>query len=183
MKIDTIFTLVPGSLFSAKFVGEPEHEFSRIFRLWNDMEYLEGIFEEHYRDLLGFWDYMEVSEAAEITRDDADQLERTILAVAQAGGYRRFDNLSMIFRPLHRGISKVESFEKSKARGFRRQSWLRVYAVRIDVNKFVISGGAIKLNRTMNEREHLVKELIKMEKVCQFLKEDQKSELGLFELF
>jgi hypothetical protein len=51
------------------------------------------------------------------------------------------------------------------------------------VNLFVVTGGAIKLTRTMNEREHLNRELRKMEDVCRFLKEDQKDDFGFFELF
>ncbi len=183
MEIDGIFTLVPDSLYSVQFAGEMQHELSRIFRLWNDMGYLESFFNAHYADLLAFWENMSVEDAAELTRDEAHDLEKKILAVAHAGVWGSVDNLSSMFRPLHAGTTTVENLEKSKVRGSRRRSWLRVYAVRMDVNKFVISGGAIKLTRTMNEREHLAQELIKLERVCQFLKEDQKNEFGLFELF
>jgi len=51
------------------------------------------------------------------------------------------------------------------------KSWLRLYAIRIDANVFVISGGAIKLTPNMNERDHLLKELSKLEITKSFLKE------------
>lgn len=89
----------------------------------------------------------------------------------------------MVFKPLRPTSWRPESFEKCKAKGFRKTSWLRVYAIRLGVNHFVITGGAIKLTRTMNEREHLNEELMKLEVVCRFLKADQKGEFGLFELF
>lgn len=183
MKIDAIFTLIPGSLYSVKFAGEPDHEFAKLFRLWNDTVFLELFFEAHYDDLLAYWEYMSVEDAIAITMDEGIILEEEILEVAKAGGEGGFNNLSSMFKPLHSGTSNIDCLEKSKARGFRRRSWLRVYGVRLDVNKYVISGGAIKLTRTMNEKEHMVQELRKLEEVCQFLKADQRSEFGLFELF
>ncbi|MEA3496047.1 MAG: hypothetical protein U9R42_08430 [Bacteroidota bacterium] len=46
---------------------------------------------------------------------------------------------------------------------------MRIYAIRIEENVFIITGGAIKLTKTMNEREHLKNELKKLENVKQFL--------------
>ncbi|MCF0069133.1 hypothetical protein LZD49_01535 [Dyadobacter sp. CY261] len=183
MEIITIFEVVPDSLYSVQFEGEETHEFSRVFRLWKDAVYLQPFFETHYEDLLAFWEYMSVEEAMNITRNEASSLSNAILTVADKGVRGSFDNLSGMFKPLYPGACNINSFEKSKARGFRRRSWLRVYAVRLGVNKFVVTGGAIKLTRTMNERMHLTKELKKLEEVSQFLKKDQKDEFGLFELF
>ncbi|MGG7663840.1 hypothetical protein [Dyadobacter sp. BHUBP1] len=183
MEINGIFEVVPDSLYAVQFAGEPDHEFSRTFRLWRDMTYLECFFEEHYGDLLRFWEYMSVEEAVKITKAEAHRLNRTLLAAARAGVRGDSVNLSGIFRPLHPEAWRLGNFEKSKARGFRKHSWLRIYAIRLGMNRFVVSGGAIKLTRTMNEREHLNEELKKLEEVCGFLKGDQKDEFGLFELF
>ena len=49
-----------------------------------------------------------------------------------------------------------------KAYGQASPSWLRVYALRVDTNLFVITGGAIKLTETMNDRDHLKLELKKL---------------------
>ena len=35
-----------------------------------------------------------------------------------------------------------------------RQSWLRLYAIKMNVGIYIITGGAIKHTRTMQEREH-----------------------------
>lgn len=47
MKINGIFTLVPGSLYSAQFAGESDHAFVNVFKLWRDAAYLDefGLFE------------------------------------------------------------------------------------------------------------------------------------------
>ena len=57
---------------------------------------------------------------------------------------------------------------KEKGKPHRR-SWLRLYAIKLNVGIYIITGGAIKLTRTMQEREHTLLELSKMEKVRNFL--------------
>ena len=51
----------------------------------------------------------------------------------------------------------------------RHASWLRIYAIKLEPGIYVITGGAIKLTRTMQEREHTLVELARMEKVRRFL--------------
>lgn len=61
---------------------------------------------------------------------------------------------------------------KEKARIHNRPhhaSWLRIYAIKLEPGKYIITGGAIKLTATMQEREHTLRELQNMEKVRQFL--------------
>ena len=48
-------------------------------------------------------------------------------------------------------------------------SWLRIYAIKLEPGIYIITGGAIKLTRTMQEREHTLVELARMEKVRRFL--------------
>ena len=52
-------------------------------------------------------------------------------------------------------------------------SWLRIYAIKLDPGCYIITGGAIKLTRTMQEREHTLKELNKMEQVRNYLINNQ----------
>ena len=51
-------------------------------------------------------------------------------------------------------------------------SWLRLYAIKLTPGVYIITGGAIKLTATMQEREHTRKELVKMDKVRRFLLEE-----------
>ena len=51
---------------------------------------------------------------------------------------------------------------KEKARIKERPqhaSWLRIYAIKLEPGCYIITGGAIKLTRTMQEREHTLNEL------------------------
>lgn len=182
MKINGIFEVVPDSLYSVRFEGEEHNEMTRIFELWRNMEYLEDFFHTHFDDLNSFWGEVTAKEAAKATKIEVRRLERELLRLAEAGKEGGDENLSALFKPLGTIVMRRRELEKCKARGTGSKSWLRIYAVRLNVNEFVVSGGAIKLTKTMNERQHLSKELEKLECVCRHIREDQDDEFGFFEL-
>lgn len=183
MKISNIFAVVRDSLYAAKFQKEDRNEFARMFELWNDAEFLYTFFEEHKRDLGAFWPHISIEEAVIATMQEASLLERKLVAIAQKGITDRNETLSGLFKPLRNGSTKLEVYEKSKVRGSNRHSWLRMYAIRVDVNVFVVSGGAVKLTRTMNEREHLIAELRKLDLLREYLGDAEKNELEIFEMY
>ena len=83
-------------------------------------------------------------------------------------------DLDKLFRPLENSRFTDILLGKEKARlkdTARHASWLRIYAIKLEPGIYVITGGAIKLTRTMQEREHTLQELGKMEKVRNFLLE------------
>jgi hypothetical protein len=79
------------------------------------------------------------------------------------------ESLDRIFEPLDNYMD--DSFSRNKAKGDRQKSWLRIYALKIDDNLYVVTGGAIKLTRSMQEREHTSKELRKLERCRDYLRE------------
>ncbi len=89
-----------------------------------------------------------------------------------------------MFKPLYNNTTKIDSFEKNKVKGTNKPSWLRMYAIRIETNLFVITGGAIKLTATMNERDHLLQELHKLDYVKKFFQDDGNADdFEIFQLF
>jgi hypothetical protein len=64
--------------------------------------------------------------------------------------------------------------EKAKGHYTTHSSWLRLYAIRLESGRYIITGGAIKLTATMQEREHTLEELKKLNKV-----RDQLITLGI----
>lgn len=62
--------------------------------------------------------------------------------------------------------------EKARLKHVRRSSWLRIYAIKLSVGVYIVTGGAIKLTATMQEREHTLQELYKLEMVRRFLLEE-----------
>ena len=67
---------------------------------------------------------------------------------------------------------KLLDSKGKKARNWNRTghaSWLRVYAIRLEKNVFIVTCGAIKLTRTMQDRSHTQEELNKLNQCRQYL--------------
>jgi hypothetical protein len=75
--------------------------------------------------------------------------------------------LEGMFRPLHDSQSRILTLDKRKA----KTNWLRIYALRIDKNVYIVTGGAIKLTQKMQDREHTIIELKKMDSCRRYLLE------------
>jgi len=92
-----------------------------------------------------------------------------ILEKAEIGHEDPFEALQTLFRPLNDMDSGLHPLQRSKGR-LKGKSWLRIYAVRIDKNLYVVTGGAIKLTKTMEERDHTNEELNKLNHVVDYLR-------------
>ena len=187
MKVINIFEVVKESLYSVQYDSETTHELKRIFDLWNDPEYLEAYFEANKLILdNAFWQGISVEEAVLYTKKEVVLLEEELLTIAESGKSNSDENLSTLFKPLKNNPLKIEKYEKSKLKGEPPARWLRIYAIRIEPNLFLISGGAIKLTKTMNEDSYLKIELQKLEVVKSFLidgEENEDIDFQIFELY
>ena len=174
MVVDSIFEVVKGSLLSVKYVGNEKDEFERVFDLWKeDVEFLEYFFEENKSDLQsGHFDVTTIEEAISITLKEAEEFEDYILSIAEERGSNLDKTLDvLVFTPLHKNEISTKLVE-SKAYGGAEQSWLRLYAIRIGNHKYLVTGGAIKLTKAMQDRPHTEKELEKMKTVSKYLKNE-----------
>ena len=151
MKIIRIFA---ENLFSFKFEDEALNEYERLLEMWNDPEYLAEFAERNKLYLKG----CSLEEFVECVLDDALTLEQTLKQYAYS--------LNRFFQPLDNNeiLARLLSLQK------RRCRYLRLYAIKIDDNMFVVTGGAIKLTRTMSEHPDTVIELIKMSQCKEYLK-------------
>jgi hypothetical protein len=96
----------------------------------------------------------------------AQKMEESISKACLHGGDDISQSLQILFKPLNNNESSIEGdHQATKA----KRKWLRLYAVRIAPNCFVITGGAIKLTQGMEEREHTAKELRKIPMIKGFL--------------
>ena len=73
-------------------------------------------------------------------------------------------------KPLNDFEYAITTHQKSKVRILK--GWLRVYAIRLAQNCYLITGGAIKLTQNM-ERKHLQKELKKLDQARMFLRNNE----------
>lgn len=148
---------------------KPANELSLLFQSWNDVGYLMDFFWANFSDLKDYFHIERVSDAIEDTLDDAEQLERLILDIPYT------ENLDELFKPLGSSDVNIRELTREKARNWDRighASWLRVYAIRLEQDVFVVTGGAIKLTRTMQERSHTQEQLDKLNRCRQYLMEN-----------
>lgn len=153
-------------------VKEPDKnidELTQLFRDWTNGEYLFEFFMENFDDLKEYFHIERINEAIEDTFEDVDALQELILEFPYT------ENLDELFTPLDITDSRTRELSREKARNWDRQrhaSWLRIYAVRLEPNVYVVTGGAIKLTRAMQDREHTMVELKKLNRCKSYLKEN-----------
>ena len=172
MKIVRIFVSGDGEdgLWAAQFAGQAENEFSRFLKHTSDVSWLRSFFIDNADDLCsGYFGKISKERAVSKTLDEAIEMKTMLYDYWKLGCLKQGECLQYIFRPLNNYEFLISLHQKTKAR--LRGSWLRIYAIRISENCFVITGGAIKLTSDMR-RAHLQIELRKLEKVKAFLQKE-----------
>lgn len=150
------------TLWAVRYEGEEDNSLRIVFNQWNDLEWLWDFFTENMTDLESYFRITDVDQAIYDTIDDSNELECLILDITPDA------NLDKLFHPLENNRTAEMMLGKEKARLWKcakHDSWLRLYAIKLEPGYYIITGGAIKLTRTMEEREHTLKELRKMELV------------------
>jgi hypothetical protein len=154
-----------GRLWSVRYEGENDNALYQLFDQWNDVVWLRTFFKANRHDLISYFEITDVNTAIADTIEDSDKLENMLMNISQK------EDLDRIFQPLS-NYTRETFLEKEKAKIFSRRkhaSWLRIYAIKLSQGIFIITGGAIKLTATMQERNHTAKELVKIEQTRRFL--------------
>lgn len=153
-------------LWSVVYEGESVDALTNTLSEWMDPGYLFSFFSENLSDLGAFFHITNVDQAIYDTLSDAASLTCLIMDISPSA------NLDELFRPLENSRMKEMILSKEKAKGNRvsgHPSWLRIYAIKLEKNIYLITGGAIKLTHYMCERQHTLNELTKMESVRNYL--------------
>lgn len=156
-------------IWAVRYNGEEDNELYKLFDNWNDVSFLRSFFIKHKDDLLKNFKVSNVDDAIQDTLDDASELQAVILDFDEVA------DLDSFFQPLSDG-SPDYYLERSKGKGEKRKghaSWLRIYALKIKENSYLITGGAIKLTHQMREAEHTMKELNKLYSVRESLYKEE----------
>lgn len=169
-----------GHLWAVKYDGMQDNILYHTFNNWLDLDWLKEFFTEHSTDLWQYFRIVNIDDAIFDTMSDAIRLQSLILDISSDS------NLDSLFRPLQNNRTAEMLLGKEKAKGFSsygHPSWLRLYALKLEPQIYIITGGAIKLTYTMNERQHTLLELNNMEKVRNFLIEKGVADFdGLIDL-
>ena len=163
-------------LWAVKYDEDAVNVLGLLFRYWSDIDWLADFFSSNKADLERNFQIRSVDKAIYDTLMDVEELECMILDLAEDS------DLDKMFRPLNNMRTSELLLGKEKAKGKRgaHPSWLRLYALRLEKGVYLITGGAIKLTYTMQERSHTLKELERMEMVRNHLIENGVTDLGGF---
>ena len=155
-----------GRLWAVVYDGEFQDILTKTLSGWMDPLSLRAFFTENRADLNAFFHITNLEQAIYDTIADAASLSCLILDI------RPDLDLNILFRPLENSRIHEMLLSREKAKGKRisgHPSWLRLYALKLEDNIYLITGGAIKLTRQMSERPHTLNELKKMESVRNYL--------------
>ncbi len=158
MKIISIFA---DQLFAFQYKNEADNELRRLLTLWNDIAHLYQFVKQHKADAP-----QNVAIPILINQliDNANDIDDTLNEISTHPD----KNLEEFFKPLDN--QEYHIVELSKQKG--RKNYLRLYAIRIDKNCFVITGGAIKFHHLNKDRPHTQKEMEKIDKCRDYLKDN-----------
>lgn len=159
MKIDCIFA---DKLFAFHYNDEKENEYDRNIELWTDPSYLLEFAKENTLNV-------NHNQYVKDRLEDAEQIIDLIEEIC----IEETEYLDIFFERLSvNDYSVILSLRKGKTKQIKRRNDLRLYAIRIDQNCFVITGGAIKVSQTMQENELTLNELDKLKMCQQYLKDN-----------
>jgi hypothetical protein len=144
MKIVTTF--VP-NLYAFQFPNEEFDELERVFDEWNDPLFLFEFFTNNEADLNGLHT---IEEAIIKTKNEAKRFANRMLDLATSNPHK----LNEFFTNLENKEYRSIQLQRQKA----KQNWLRLYALKItqedEDDRYVITGGMIKLTQNMEDKPH-----------------------------
>ncbi len=155
MEIVSIFA---DKLYAFHYDKERQDEYDRLMDLWTDAVYLVEFVDRNNR-------YLPSGLPIEIF---VDQVWNDALDLDEELGQAGIDEageLDKCFSPLHNGEYKFKILSLKK----KRCRYLRLYAIKIDTDCYVITGGAIKLTQKMQEHPDTLEELRKIQQCKAYL--------------
>ncbi len=158
MKIVRIFA---DQLFAFHYEGEVDNELRRLLTKWNDTMYLYTFIQQNKSDIPTAMSDMQVVNQL---IDDANEIDNTLVTISKSPKRKLED----FFKPLNNQEYQIILLSKQKG----RKNYLRLYAIKIDDNCFIITGGAIKFHHLNKDRPHTQIEMQKIERCRNFLKDN-----------
>lgn len=149
--------IIPGKL--AAFIYKQDNGIDILHKVlseWQDVEYVFNFYEENQKTIedgpITPYGYS-FEDFSEEIMFDLEQLEDFIKSLKDDDV-----ELDNSFAPLSKDEEEIKVLPLRK----RRCKWLRIYAIRVDENLYVITGGAIKITKTMQEHKDTKNELAQL---------------------
>jgi hypothetical protein len=159
-----IIDIFAEKLYAVKYADDTSDAYNKCIESWTDVEYVREFVKKHQSDIKG----KDVNEIVNNIIEDAEDIDDLLYELSQSTD----ENIDEFFAPLRNSEYKVELLSRQKGR-IHRKSDTRIYGIKIESNCYVITGGAIKFTHFIDEREHTKQELKNINKVRDYLKDNQ----------
>ena len=160
-------------IYSIQYDEAEENEFDRLFQQWNDMGYVMQFFDTYQEFLKSpVWQHVSQPEAAarQVLQEatDLEDLFDELYSNTQNGDEKDFDSH---FHYLEGKYKYELERPPMKSYGPNRPSLLRIYAIRMKENTYLITGGGIKLAEKIQDSPDLKDHVLNnIDKVRSYLK-------------
>ena len=148
-------------IYSIKYDDQEYCEFDRLFDAWNDMTEVVDFMRSHQEYLNNpIWGQTYTPEsAARKVRDEANELDDLFYRLSENTSDGEQPDYDSHFKYLD-GKYQVYEYIPMKSYGTGKPSFLRMYAIKLKNNLYVITGGGIKLADTIQNSPDLQKHVL-----------------------
>ncbi len=138
-------------IFSIQYDDREENEYDRLFDLWNDITYLLQFFEENKEYLKNeTWNHInEPENAVSQVLEEAERLEDLFEELNENSENGSTPDFDSHFHYLDGKYKYEIELIPVKSYGMEHPSLLRMYAIQLEANTYIITGGGIKLADTI----------------------------------
>lgn len=160
------FDKINEKLYAVREKGRKDNVLYNLFEQWYDVKYLYDFFSRHTDVLQSYFHISGIRQAVSDTIEDVEYLEDVLIGLT-------VDNLDAVFKHLSPKDEGIVFLSRHKARNWERRnhdSWLRIYALRLEGGVYVITGGAIKMSQKMQDDPETKKQLQKINECKAYLK-------------
>lgn len=158
-------------LYSFLYDGNSVPEYDRIMNNWSDTEYLTGYFLKNLEFLKEpYFDGQSLDNLISLISTEVLEIDDMLQDYSEMGFNQSNVTLQQIFRPLYDEDYRLMVYQRAKTSIDKgKYRLLRIYAVRMGPNAYVITGGAIKLTKKMQDHPETKNELEKLESARKYL--------------
>lgn len=162
-----------GGLLAIRYNKGEDDEYEKNFDLWlNPTEVLKYLIKNKWYLTDDYFTkrFKSTDSIQKKIQNEAHGLQDFFLDLASSNFEDSQNLLEHIFKPLNNKESYGTELQKSKSPDENKKPLIRLYAIRIHKNLFIVTGGAIKLVEQMDEHDDTDEQLRKIDRVRDFLK-------------
>ncbi len=141
------------------------NEFDKFFQLYTDPLYVSSFVDEH--EVLFLDEFWSKFTLRDIKKGVLLSAEKFISLIERTQKAKKLDSL---FSPLHKGEDRSEFTQvHAYSQGINDISFLRLFAIKIDKNTYLVTGGCVKTAQNLQGSEKMRTELNKLNAVEAYL--------------